>query len=116
MIQPQEIEVWYVLPSLKKEIVFSLLDKGISQKNVADLLGITPASVSQYKKNKRAKNVKFNEKIKKRICVAAENITDNNSCFTKELQELCKLVKEEGLLCKLHKKYCGVCSNCKVCL
>ena len=116
MIQPQEIEVWHVLPALRKEIVASLLKLGKTQKEIALLLSITPAAVSQYKNKKRAKSVKFNQKILEEIDVSAKNIMDNKSCLTRELQKLCGLVKKEGILCELHKKHSNICCNCKICL
>ena len=116
MIQPQEIEVWHVLPALRKEIMNSLLKLGKSQKEIAKLLSITPAAVSQYKNKKRAKSVEFTQKIRGEIEKSSKNIVENKSCLTKELQNLCIIVKEEGLLCELHKKHSNICCDCKICL
>lgn len=117
MIQPQEIEVWDVLPFLRREIVLLLLKKDFSQKKVAEILDITPACVSQYKKNKRAKHVMFNETIHNKIKVAADNIAKRESCLTKELQNLCTIIRKKGLLCELHRKQDpNVCCSCDICL
>jgi len=55
---PQEVEVWYVIPAIKRELSKSMMkDNGLSQKNVATLLGVTEAAVSQYINSKRANEV-----------------------------------------------------------
>ena len=51
---PQEIEVWYVLPAIRKELVVTLKEKNLTQKKIAEFLNITEAAVSQYIKQKRA--------------------------------------------------------------
>ena len=51
---PQEIELWYVIPSLRKALVTVLKKKGMKQKDIAPLLGISEPAVSQYMKDKRA--------------------------------------------------------------
>ena len=64
MMLPQEIEVWYMLPAIRKEFALTLIRHELSQKEVAKLLGVTEAAVSQYKSEKRAHGLEFNEHIK----------------------------------------------------
>ncbi|HUI40108.1 MAG TPA: helix-turn-helix domain-containing protein [Methanothrix sp.] len=45
---PCEIIVWDVLPSIRAAIAKELVKRGISQKEVSQMLGITPPAVSQY--------------------------------------------------------------------
>ena len=49
----QEIEVWYVIPAIRKEIAKGLVKKGLKQRAVARKLEITDAAVSQYFNSKR---------------------------------------------------------------
>ena len=57
-IMPQEIEVWYLIPALRKELArIFIKDYGLAQKKAAELLGISGAAVSQYVKEKRAKEI-----------------------------------------------------------
>ena len=111
---PQEIEVWYVIPAIRKALAVSLSKLGLKQKDIAMKLGITGAAVSQYLKNKRAKDDIFNSKINQLIENAAQRIS-SSSCPVKEITFLCKEIKNEKILCILHKKYsnkkhcCGVC-------
>lgn len=51
---PCEFSVWYVLPSLRRELALALISEhGLSQRRTADLLGLTEAAVSQYVHGKR---------------------------------------------------------------
>jgi len=113
---PQEIEVWYVLPAIRREIAKYMLLAGLKQKEIAKRLEITEPAVSQYLKSKRAKKVSFNKKINNSIKRSAELLMKNKSCIIKEMQKCCRLVKKEGILCKLHIKEGEVVGKCKACL
>jgi predicted transcriptional regulator len=53
-IRPRcEIIVQYVLPAIRAEMAIRMRDEGISQAQIARLLGVTPAAVNQYVKSKR---------------------------------------------------------------
>lgn len=112
---PQEVEVWYVLPALRKELSIALKET-MQQKDVAKLLGITESAISQYSKQKRAAKLKFNQEIKKEIKKSAKRIEKNKTTVAEELQRLCKIIKKRHILCQLHKKYCKTPLNkCEVC-
>ena len=78
MIYPQEIEVWYILPAIRREIAKHLIDSGLKQKEVALKLGVTEAAVSQYMKDKRANEIVFDVTIKKAIERAAKRLVVND--------------------------------------
>ncbi|MBT4446457.1 hypothetical protein HOA92_02995 [archaeon] len=100
---PQEIEVWYVLPAIRKQIAIALIKKGMTQKQVSNVMGVTEAAISHYKKDKRASsNILETPDIKQQISFAVEKITENNSSLTAEILRLNKLVKDSGLLCQLY--------------
>ena len=53
-IRPRcEIIVQYILPAIRAEMAVRMRDEGISQAQIARLLGVTPAAVNQYVKSKR---------------------------------------------------------------
>src|SRR5450759_2008348 len=53
-IRPRcEIIVQYVLPAIRAEMAVRMRDEGISQAQIARILGVTPAAVNQYVKSKR---------------------------------------------------------------
>ncbi len=112
MLTPQEIEVWYILPALRREIAMKLKSKNYSQKDIAKLMDITPAAVSQYVHNKRAKKLDINidqEIINK----AVKEIQKNPKKYYEILQETLK--KMHKLVCKIHKEIEEVHSCCGLC-
>lgn len=59
-MQPCESAVKYKVPAIKAELARKLKKEGKSQKEIAKLLGVTEAAVSQYLSGKRAKKAKQN--------------------------------------------------------
>ena len=116
MLTPQEINVWYILPALRRELAVILKKKKIKQKQIARILGVTEPAVSQYLKNKRARAVHFSKKIKREIDKAAENMVQDKTCHRYELQNLINLIKKSGFLCKIHRKHDHVPLCCNVCV
>ncbi len=115
---PQEVEVWYVLPALRKELSIILKAEGLKQSEIAKALGVTEAAISQYANSKRASKIKFDSGIKKEIIKSAKSISANKDRVTvaRELQRLCKIIKDKHMLCKIHQKYCKSPKNkCEVC-
>ena len=70
---PQEIEVWYIIPAIRRELAKSMIkDLKITQKQVASIMEITEAAVSQYLHSKRAKEVVFTKAILEEIKKSAK--------------------------------------------
>ena len=115
MALPQELEVWYILPAIRKEFAARMIDRGMKQKDIAEKLGLTEAAISQYVKNKRASEIKFDVKIKNEINRAVGRVIKGSSIL-EEIQKICHMVKQEKVLCEVHKKYGKPPKNCKVCL
>ncbi|MBI4153131.1 transcriptional regulator [Candidatus Woesearchaeota archaeon] len=113
LIFPQEIEVWYVLPAIRKAFAIELIRCGLSQKNVAHILGVTEAAISQYKKEKRAHNLIFNEAIDGEIKKSAGSLRDKPETIFKEMMRINKLVKTTGLFCELHRSKCATPDDCE---
>ena len=117
-IMPQEIEVWYILPALRKEFTKIMVEKGLTQKEVAKKLFITEAAVSQYLRGKRAGAFEFNDKIKPEIRSSVERVLQTGNII-QEFQILCRKIRESGFLCDIHKKH-GItteeCNESIICL
>mgnify|MGYP006284699215 CR=1 FL=1 len=115
-----EIIVRTVLPGLRAMLVDELMKTyGLNQVEVSEKLGVTQPSVSQYRKKLRGKNVKIlqNKKIKEKIKDLAENVNRgmDNKEIVSEICKICNLIKEENLLCGLHRdEYTGL-DNCFIC-
>lgn len=117
MQQPQEIEVWYVLPAIRKQLALTLITNfGLKQKKVASLLGIRESTVSQYIKEKRAREITFSEKVNNEIKKSASVIFKDSSKLVSEVQKICKVIKSERILCQIHKMHSKTPVNCEVCL
>ncbi|MDO8467369.1 MAG: transcriptional regulator [Nanoarchaeota archaeon] len=117
-IMPQEIEVWYLLPSLRKEIARVFIkDYNMKQKEVADILGVTEAAVSQYLSSKRAVELKFPKEELEQIKIAADKIVKNKSEAMEHLSSLSKkFMGNSKTICDLHRKYdTSVSHKCAIC-
>jgi uncharacterized protein len=106
LLTPQEIEVWYILPSIRKELAKIMVEKGLTQKQVAKKLHLTEPAISQYLKDKRAKDVSFNQKVHAELRKTVETLMKNDhpQALIFELQRILKVVKTEQILCIVHKK------------
>jgi predicted transcriptional regulator len=93
---PCENVIWKILPCIRKELVKSLLKKGVSRKEIAKLFGITEAAISQYLKSKRGIKFKINKEVYELIKKSANRIYEKRK---KEvvIKELCKIC---SFICK----------------
>jgi uncharacterized protein len=103
---PQEIEVWYIIPKIRKELAKIFVEeKKFSYEKTGEILGITKAAVSQYLKNKRANKIQFSKEMQKEVEKSAEKISKNPSLTMIEIQRLLKKMKESKCSCDVCKKY-----------
>ncbi len=120
---PQEIEVWYVLPSLRRALAVELKRLGLTQKSIAKALGITEAAVSQYIKGKRAGFMDvtsfIGDRIRKSAALINEALAEEKNVdvvVMRELQKLCDVVKRRNLMCGVHRAHGGPEGDCDICL
>lgn len=115
---PQEIEVRYILPAIRRELAkIFIQDYKFSQKDAAKILGLTEAAVSQYQHSKRAKEVVFSDNVIKEIKVSAEKILadKNKQRVIGEMYRISNLTTVKQILCDLHRTQSKELSNCNVC-
>ena len=48
MRPPCEVVVWYVIPAIRSDLTKELLNLGMKQKQVCDVLDISQPAISQY--------------------------------------------------------------------
>ena len=97
---PCEQALWKILPSLRREIVVYMIEKkGIPRKQVAKIMGITPAAISQYMKKKRGMN-DFTNKQLSEIEEVADNIVESGNYEKGIVKGICKLCKIMEVGCK----------------
>jgi hypothetical protein len=103
---PQELEVRYILPAIRRELAKALIEKHeLSQKETAKLLGLTEAAVSQYLHSKRATEVVFSKEIVNEVMKSAEIILKEKTQkkVMSETFRISSLTKVKQVLCDLHR-------------
>ena len=111
LLQPQEIEVYYIIPTIRHYLSLFMKKQGLKQKNIAKILNIKESTVSQYLSEKRGSKFKFSKKIEDSIKESASKIKDSY-VFIIETQKILKLVRESGELCHIHKQLSPVPRTC----
>ena len=111
MLLPSEIESQWLIPAIRSIIAIELVKKhNFSQENVAAILGITQAAVSNYISGNRGDNkiirkLRSNYKVMEFVNDITENLSTNYSftpyCMVKYI-ELFNYVKHSLFICKIH--------------
>ena len=111
---PQEIEVWYIIPAIRKEFSRVLTQKHkLTFEKAGAILGISKAAISQYLGNKRAGKIKLPGEIKKEITKSAAILMKDNKRAVKEIMRILKLMKSKGCSCGVCKKFnYGILTQC----
>ena len=115
-MMPQELAVWYVIPTIRRELSSALLKKGLSQKRIAKILGVTEAAVSQYLKSKRASAIKLTKDEKTKLAKTADKILKDEKQAKSLIYQLSNELMGSVSVCKIHmaqdkslSKDCNIC-------
>jgi predicted transcriptional regulator len=109
---PCELIVWYVLPSIRRELARELVENhNLSQAEVARRFGVTDAAISQYLKAKRGTSKEIEnsgkyEEFKKEVEQSAVRIVNGSDIVT-ETCRICEVVKRNGMLVKVYEIHTG---------
>ncbi|MBI3026950.1 hypothetical protein HYY70_02460 [Candidatus Woesearchaeota archaeon] len=116
---PQEIEVRYILPAIRRELARIFIEEHkLSQKEAAKVLGLTEAAVSQYQHSKRAKEVVFSNDVVNEIMVSADRILadrTNKQRLIAEMYRISNLTTVKHILCDIHRAQSKDLEECNVC-
>jgi uncharacterized protein len=89
---PCEYMIWNRIPAIRKELAEALIKEfGLSQREAAEKLGLTPAAICQYLSKKRGKTDVFDEAIIQEISVSAQRIMKNDG--TDAIVETCRICR-----------------------
>ncbi len=100
MKSPCEEIVWDVLPGIRAAIAEELVKRGISQKEVSKMLGITPPAVSQYVSKKRGYSIAFREDILESIKLLADDLIQKKvDNLTARICEICRSLQNDKAAC-----------------
>ncbi len=111
-LHAQEIETFYIIPTLRRYFALHLKERGLKQKDIANILMINTATISQYTSTKRGHKISFNDFILKEIKKSAENIHDQMS-YIRETQRILKIIRISGAICEIHKQVSLVPNGCE---
>ncbi len=115
MKAPCEVIVWDVLPGIRAALAEELVKEGVSQKAASELLGITPAAISQYISKKRGYKIEFQDAVKAEIKKLATDVIQGGvDSLSLRICEICMKLRADGTVCRLDK--CGVGEECNLCL
>ena len=115
MDTPQEVEVWLILPALRKQFVIFFKKIGLRQKEIAESMDLTEAAISQYMSGKRGGGLRFPDPVLKEVESSCRKIAGNKSSFQTELQRCLKVVKKTKFICGICNKSISVPPDCEIC-
>ncbi|MFN3384414.1 MAG: transcriptional regulator [Archaeoglobaceae archaeon] len=93
--------VKYILPAIRAMVAKELIERGYKIKEVAEMLGLTQAAVSQYLTSKRGKKglefLEKNEEVRKIVVEIADAISKRKKGFENEeyLCRICESIREQ---------------------
>jgi len=114
LMHPQEVEVLYMLPAIRKELALAMKKLNLTQKEIAKLLGVRESTISHYINEKRATKVEFSNKLKQEIKKSAEKIHTLHDSIT-ETQRILDLARISKVTCDIHKQMAELPSKCELC-
>jgi predicted transcriptional regulator len=144
-MMPQEVEVWYVLPAIRRELAKLMKNKvvprvgedgkkkdhKITQKEIAKMLGVTEPAITQYllkKQGRRSRGdqVVIPERFMSELNKSADAMIkqyekrganeDMFEVMTYEINRLIKVIRDDGEMCNIHRKFSAhVKDNCSAC-
>ncbi len=102
---PCEKIVWNLLPAIRRELAISLInEQKLSQKEVAERLGLSEAAVSRYINGKRGGlGILKNENVKNQINKSAKKIVKGDEkVVINETCQVCKLLQSNKILIEIN--------------
>ncbi|MGN0177708.1 MAG: transcriptional regulator [Methanobrevibacter sp.] len=97
MKPPCEIVVWYVIPAIRSELAKELLNLGMKQKEVSEIMDITQPAVSQYITDKRGSGIKLEDNVRDMIKEFAFKLYQNEATKADLISTTCKICRHVEL-------------------
>lgn len=113
LMQPQEIEVYYIIPTLRRYFAQVLKERKLKQKEIARLLSVEESTVSQYCNAKRASKIIFSQEIGEKIRESTSRMQTPIDTI-RETQFLLKYICSSGELCRIHKQLTDIPRDCNL--
>lgn len=119
MKPPCEIVVWYVIPAIRSELAKELLNLGMKQKDVSELMDITQPAVSQYITDKRGSGIKLDDNVRQMVKDFAKELANGEATKAQLISRtcaICKHVETVDVLNQLNIDKSDLGENCESCL
>ncbi len=101
---PQEIEVWYIIPAIRREMAICLSKEyGTSYDEIAVIMGLTKSAISQYISGKRVERIIMHPGALKEVKISCKRIAKRKGNTTREILRILDVIKKK----KLHCEFCG---------
>jgi XRE family transcriptional regulator, thiamine biosynthesis regulator len=120
---PYEIASKSVIPAIRGMISRGLIERDLTQAQIARALGITQPAVSKYFWEKRGRAIDFDNRkdVKNMTEVIAEGIANDRLDkvqVANMIKEICDYVMRSGYMCDLHFEVDPQVknANCKICM
>jgi hypothetical protein len=91
---PCEYIVWNVLPCIRKKFAEELLARDLSQREVAGIIGVSSAAISQYLSNKRGRADELDASMADEIARSVDALLAGGD-ITDELCRICTIFKHK---------------------
>ena len=109
MLLPAEIETKTSVPALRALVAKKLIqDHAFSQKETAELIGVTQAAISNYLRGTRGNLTSLgdDERIKNIVSQITIMMVEKHdlSDIISKFNEACLIIRSSRLLCDIHKK------------
>ncbi len=102
----QEVEVWYIIPMIRKTLAKHLVEKsGFTYEKTGKILGVSKAAISQYMNNKRANKIKLSNETLIEIEKSAIIISNDENRVIAEIERLLDFMRVSKSSCKVCKQY-----------
>jgi hypothetical protein len=102
--------IWNGLPMIRREIAECMINNfGLTQKEAAEKLGVTPAAICQYLSKKRGNSIEIsNEIIREEIRTSTKKIIEDGDGSV--IQETCRICK----IMRIKKQIPLSCESCDI--
>jgi predicted transcriptional regulator len=105
------IVVQHILPALRVAIAKELVNNYKQKKTeISELMGLTPAAITQYLNKSRGENAKILEdssEVSNLVKDIAQDMVEGKSppdMLLLKICHICQVVRTEGIICELHMK------------
>ncbi|MBI5158649.1 transcriptional regulator [Candidatus Micrarchaeota archaeon] len=118
MKTPCQIARWHLLPAITAELAAQLKTLNVQQSEIAGILGVTPAAVSQYLAKKRGVELALSKKAKqqvKRLALEIKRGRLSECGVVLGVCSVCSGIRKSGSACGVHSREFDASKNCDIC-